>query len=198
MPQSAPKKMCIRSKVTIPLNRDGSSLLHSPNTLGGLKRTPPGYYLDDARCAMKANRAGTRGFRAPEVLFKHNEQSRAIDLWSVGVIFLCLLTRRYPFFNSPDDQDALIEIAMVIGSASLHRSAAMCGRIWRYNVPAVPDEHAGFRKLVREFNPELFPQLDEHAFDLLEKLLCYDWFERITAANALKHPFIQMLGGDSE
>ena len=68
--------MCMRSKVTVPLVKDGSSLLYTPNALNSLKKLPPGYYINDIRNGMKANRAGTRGFRAPEVLFKYNEQSR--------------------------------------------------------------------------------------------------------------------------
>ncbi len=64
-------------------------------------------------------------FRAPEVLFKHGMQSRAIDIWSVGVIYLCLLNPTIPFFNSPDDQDALVEIACIVGTNSLEKVASL-------------------------------------------------------------------------
>lgn len=51
-------------------------------------------FQKDMRPSMKAQRAGTRGFRAPEVLLKFFKQDFAIDVWSAGVILLTLLTRR--------------------------------------------------------------------------------------------------------
>lgn len=55
-------------------------------------------FQKDVRPNMKAQRAGTRGFRAPEVLLKVFKQDFAIDIWSAGVILLTLLTRRYSLF----------------------------------------------------------------------------------------------------
>jgi serine/threonine protein kinase len=43
----------------------------------------------------------------------------ALDIWSAGVILLCILSGRYPFFNAPDDLTALAEIAAVCGSDEL-------------------------------------------------------------------------------
>ncbi|TIC42964.1 hypothetical protein E3Q08_02532 [Wallemia mellicola] len=45
-----------------------------------------GYSTDERRPVVRANRAGTRGFRAPEVLLKCQDQTTAIDIWSAGVI----------------------------------------------------------------------------------------------------------------
>ena len=189
IPLEEPKKRCMRSKVTIPLSRDGSSILYSPNALNSLKKPAPGYYLNDTRNAMKANRAGTRGFRAPEVLFKHLHQSRSIDIWSVGVIYLCLLTKRYPFFNFLDYQNALVEIAWIVGTNSLERVALLCGRIFKHSLPDVPTEHIGFEALIKSLNPELADKLPVEGFDLAYKLMNPNWFERITVDEALDHPF---------
>lgn len=113
-----------------------------------------GFKRDDARPGAKANRAGTRGFRAPEVLLKCPDQTGgkcnrsscnstrennaadvlpfyylfclpAIDIWSVGITLLCFLTRRFPFFNSNDDTDALMEISTIFGRQKLEKSAAL-------------------------------------------------------------------------
>ena len=57
-----------------------------------------------------ANRGGTKGFRAPEVLLKIVYQTTAIDIWSSGVIFLSMLCCRFPVMSFCDDDLALLEI----------------------------------------------------------------------------------------
>lgn len=89
---------------------------------------------------MHAPRAGTRGFRAPEILLKCPVQTTAIDIWSAGIIFLCILSTRYPFFNSPDDLASLAEIAAVFGTQQLTSAAYTLGR--RLHFPShVPPTH---------------------------------------------------------
>lgn len=39
-----------------------------------------GYLRNDTRSTKRANRAGTRGFRAPEILFKCSEQTTSEDI----------------------------------------------------------------------------------------------------------------------
>lgn len=53
-----------------------------------------GYPDKDTRPVSKANRAGTRGFRAPEVLLKCGEQTGALDVWAAGIILLFFLTKK--------------------------------------------------------------------------------------------------------
>ena len=74
-------------------------------------------YVDEqeSRPGLRAERAGTRGFRAPEVLLKWQFQTTKIDVWSVGVILLCIMSKRYPFFHSTTDDEALLEIATIVG-----------------------------------------------------------------------------------
>jgi cell division control protein 7 len=88
---------------------------------------------------MQAPRAGTRGFRAPEVLLKYPYQTVAIDIWSAGIIFLCILSMRYPFFNSPDDLSALAEIGALCGSREVREVALLLGRKvhFPYDTPKV-------------------------------------------------------------
>lgn len=83
------------------------------------------------RPPLRVNRAGTRGFRAPEVLLKCPEQTTAVDIWSVGVILLFYLTGHFPIFHSNDDVEALLEIATVIGRKGMERVAALHGKLSR-------------------------------------------------------------------
>lgn len=89
---------------------------------------PEGYLLHDPRPTKRADRAGTRGFRAPEVLFRCQNQTSSIDVWSVGVILLCFLTHRYPFFRCEDDIDAIVELAHIFGRNGMSNCALLHGK----------------------------------------------------------------------
>lgn len=101
-----------------------SALPHTTNALVDLTK---GYPKNDARRNKRANRAGTRGFRAPEVLMKCSQQTTAIDIWSVGVILLSFLSRRFPMFQSLDDTDSLLELCCVFGTRKMKKCAALHG-----------------------------------------------------------------------
>ncbi|CAG5896936.1 unnamed protein product [Menidia menidia] len=81
-----------------------------------------------ARKQQVAPRAGTPGFRAPEVLTKCPDQGTAIDVWSAGVILLSLLSGRYPFFKASDDLIALAQIMTVRGSRETIQAAKAFGK----------------------------------------------------------------------
>ena len=78
--------------------------------------------------SMNAQREGTRGFRAPEVLLQFPAQGPPIDVWSAGVILLCLLTRRQSLFDASNDMHALAEICMLLGKEAVLRCGGGGGR----------------------------------------------------------------------
>ena len=53
----------------------------------------------------------------------------AVDIWSAGVIFLSLLSGRYPFFRANDDMTALAQIISTIGSDTVKEAAHACGML---------------------------------------------------------------------
>lgn len=89
---------------------------------------------------LSAPRAGTRGFRAPEVLLKSSLQSVSIDVWSAGVILMSLLSTRYPFFYSADDMTAVGELTSIFGSQAMVDTAASLRRCLypSHDWPATP------------------------------------------------------------
>ncbi|KAG0027456.1 hypothetical protein BGZ81_005629 [Podila clonocystis] len=119
-----------------------------------------GYIKKDNRPCLKVNRAGTRGFRAPEILMKHVYQTVSLDIWAVGVILLCFLTGRFPFFNSNDDADALLEIAIVFGSTEMKKVAASFNRSFITNIPSVKKRSITFGRLARLLHPTRFAAPD--------------------------------------
>ncbi|KAI8899870.1 kinase-like domain-containing protein [Globomyces pollinis-pini] len=146
------------------------------------------YIPNDTRPSVKANRAGTRGFRAPEVLFKVYNQTRAIDLWSVGVIFLSILTGQFPFFQSMDDQEALIEISHIFGKQKMRQLAAKLNRTFETNIPAIATPLT-FEYIIKQMKPEMLPLVGVEGISLLEGLMELDPNERLTADKALQHSF---------
>ncbi|XP_063795989.1 cell division cycle 7-related protein kinase isoform X1 [Pseudophryne corroboree] len=81
-----------------------------------------------SRSRQIAPRAGTPGYRAPEVLMKCTHQTTVIDLWSAGVMFLSLLSGRYHFFNAVDDMNALAQIMTIRGSGETVQAAKQFGK----------------------------------------------------------------------
>lgn len=153
-----------------------------------------GYPKQDARPSRRANRAGTRGFRAPEVLLKCTAQTTKIDIWSAGVILLTLLGRRFPFFNSADDIDAMIEIASIFGKKKMQGVAAMHGSVFETNIETIGEKGFTLEKIVlwascREKADDNLHAGECQAVDLLTGLLELDPNRRLSAKQALDHEF---------
>ncbi|KAJ7334538.1 Cell division control protein 7 [Desmophyllum pertusum] len=81
-----------------------------------------------ARGHQNTPRAGTPGFRSPEVLLKYPQQSPAVDMWSAGVILLCILSGRYPFFRAYDDMTSLAQIMTLCGTDTAAKAAFALGK----------------------------------------------------------------------
>ncbi|KAK6341083.1 hypothetical protein TWF696_009390 [Orbilia brochopaga] len=160
-----------------------------------------GYPKNDQRPSKRANRAGTRGFRAPEVLFKCNAQTTKIDIWSAGVILLTFLSKRFPFFNSPDDIDAIIEMATVFGRAKMRICAALHGATFETVIPTITEKGHSLGRIVewataRSKDNPLTPQ-EKTALQFLEATLELNHQRRLSADQALLHPFLAEIVPDA-
>ncbi|KAG6016555.1 hypothetical protein E4U43_003550 [Claviceps pusilla] len=156
----------------------------------------PGYPKSDTRLSKRANRAGTRGFRAPEVLFKCTEQTTSIDIWSAGVILLTILSKRFPFFNSADDVEAMIEIATIFGSKRMKAAGLLHGCVFETNIPTIGQQGFTMEKIIlwstcRTDDKPLTAE-EKLAVRFLERCMELDPTRRITAEQALEHPFLQI------
>ncbi|XP_063242890.1 cell division cycle 7-related protein kinase-like isoform X2 [Bacillus rossius redtenbacheri] len=174
---------------------------------------------------MVAPRAGTPGFRPPEVLLKCHRQTTAVDMWGAGVILLCILSGCYPFFRAPDDLTALAEIMTIFGSEKIKQVARKLGRRVQCSQEKKPlDVRKLCERLRRRRRGDCAPgrgpacpdckqtvqddgclclgagppgagsPLDAafpgSAYDLLSRLLDCNPDTRISAAEALQHPFL--------
>ncbi|GAA5988293.1 hypothetical protein JCM10908_002152 [Rhodotorula pacifica] len=123
----------------------------------------------------------TLWYRAPELLFGATEYSTAVDIWSIGCIFGELILRE-PLLPGRGEIDQVNKIFKLLGRPT--------EEMW-----------PGFRKLpnAKSFNVEAaqpysalsrtFRYLTQAGLDLIQKLLTYDPEKRITAEEALRHPY---------
>jgi cell division control protein 7 len=158
-------------------------------------KTKEGYPREDTRPSRRANRAGTRGFRAPEVLFKCTEQSTKIDIWSAGVILLTILSRRFPFFNSADDVEAMIEIATIFGRHRMQHAALLHGCMLETTIPTVGKSGFRFEDIIlwsTSRNDQQLSDDEKLAVKFLEQCMELDPSKRISAEEALEHEFLRM------
>ncbi|KAH6668633.1 kinase-like domain-containing protein [Plectosphaerella plurivora] len=163
-----------------------------------------GYPKNENRPGRRANRAGTRGFRAPEVLFKCTEQTTKIDIWSAGVILLTILSKRFPFFNSADDVEALIEISTIFGYKRMRHAGLVHGCIFDTTIPTIGTAGFSLEKIILwstcrsggdkagDPPPRPLDQDELLAVDFLNRCFELDPSRRITAAEALEHDFLKL------
>ncbi|CAD2214137.1 cyclin-dependent kinase [Angomonas deanei] len=123
----------------------------------------------------------TLWYRAPEILLGEKHYSPAVDMWSVGCIF-AELARGKVLFRGDSEIGQLFEIFQVLGTP-----ADMEGS-WP-GVSILPDYRDVFPKWPPKRLSSVMPQLEADAVDLLAKMLKYNPSERITAKEALQHPW---------
>ena len=120
----------------------------------------------------------TLWYRAPEILLGTLEYSSSLDIWSVGAIFLELVTKS-PFFVGDSEIYQLYKIFRVLGTPNENS--------W----PGV-SKLKDYKKTFPNWNPSEYTaglQLESSGVDLLRKMLVFNPACRITAKEALLHPY---------
>ncbi|KAF4572537.1 negative regulator of the PHO system [Pleurotus pulmonarius] len=128
-----------------------------------------------------SNEVVTLWYRAPDVLLGSRTYSTSIDVWSCGCIFAEMISGT-PLFRGRDNQDQLLHIMRVIGTpseATLRKIAQDSPEVTLKQFPRYP------KMPFQQILPKASPQ----AIDLLERLLKFDPAERISASEALSHPY---------
>ncbi|KAJ8620889.1 hypothetical protein MRB53_029418 [Persea americana] len=177
----------------------GLKYIHSANVLH--RDLKPSNLLLNANCDLKICDFGlarttsetdfmteyvvTRWYRAPELLLNCSEYTAAIDIWSVGCIFMEIIQRE-PLFPGKDYVEQLRLITQLLGSpeeSDIGFVRSDNARRYVRQLPKFPKQPFSVR----------FPHVAPAAIDLVERMLVFDPCKRITVDEALSHPYLSSL-----
>ncbi|KAJ7596589.1 Pkinase-domain-containing protein [Mycena floridula] len=128
-----------------------------------------------------SNEVVTLWYRAPDVLLGSRTYSTSIDVWSCGCIFAEMISG-VPLFRGRDNQDQLLNIMRIIGTPS----DAEFQKIFKDSPEITVKQFPRYPKMNLA---SVLPKASPQALDLLERLLKFDPSQRLSAAEALNHPY---------
>ncbi|KAI9501589.1 cyclin-dependent kinase 5 [Coemansia spiralis] len=153
----------------------------------------------------------TLWYRAPDVLMGSRQYDTSIDIWSIGCIFAEMATGR-PFFAGTSIDDQVLHIFKIMGtpidspSSDVSSPSAQqqqqqqngsgepdyARRLWP-GCAQLPDWKRSFPIYPGVALEPLLPKLSAKGIDLLRRLLEYAPEKRISAEQALSHPYFDEL-----
>ena len=134
---------------------------------------------------FKSEYITTRWYRAPEVLLLFDKYGPEIDIWSVGCIFAELLLRK-PLFPGKSTLNQLSIIVERIGSPTEDDLNALSNVKARRFMMSLPHrDMVDWSQLLVGATPE--------EVDIISRMLTWDPSKRITADEAVEHPYFEKL-----
>ncbi|XP_078402750.1 mitogen-activated protein kinase 13-like isoform X4 [Cetorhinus maximus] len=125
----------------------------------------------------------TRWYRAPEVILNWRHYTQTVDIWSIGCIFAEMITGKI-LFKGKDYLDQLAQIMKITGTPGtdfIQKLDSIEARRYIRTLPYIKK---------KDFT-SLFPNASPLAVDLMEKMLVLDADKRLSAAEALSHPYFE-------
>lgn len=162
---------------------------------------------------MQGTGAGTRGYIPPEGYTRFKYFDYSYDIWAVGVMFSSVIFERSGnFFSAVGQKDKKVnyrakhldEIVQFLGSREFWKTYQRYHRYWK--LPAsygkilesknyLPKNWTSFAVRYSEKSRGL---ATPEALDLLSKMMKMDFRERISAADALNHPYFDEVRAEIE
>ncbi|KAL1839180.1 hypothetical protein VTJ49DRAFT_1799 [Mycothermus thermophilus] len=134
-----------------------------------------------------SNEVVTLWYRAPDVLLGSRTYNTSIDIWSAGCIMAEMFTGR-PLFPGTTNEDQILRIFRIMGTPN--------ERTWP-GLSQFPEFKSTWQSYSIQPLGTILPQIDPLGIDLLGCMLQLRPELRISAADALKHPWFADLIGQS-
>eukprot|EP00702_Spironucleus_salmonicida_P002428 EST43719.1 Kinase, CMGC CDK [Spironucleus salmonicida] len=121
----------------------------------------------------------TLWYRCPAVLLGSKKYGAGIDIWSAGCIFYEMATGK-PLFPAKNEKEEILKIFKTFGTPN-EKTWKGCKELpqWSDDFPVFPG--IGIDALL--------PDMNEYGRDLFAKMIAMDPDQRISARDALKHPY---------
>ncbi|NXH04850.1 MK15 kinase, partial [Loxia leucoptera] len=125
----------------------------------------------------------TRWYRAPEILLASRRYTKGVDMWSIGCILGEMLLGK-PLFPGTSTMNQIEQILRVIPAPSPEDILDLQSE---YKASVIKHMSSRQRVAFEEIFPSSTPL---PALDLLKKLLVFNPDKRLTAEEALQHPYV--------
>uniref|UniRef100_A0A3Q0SKE0 Mitogen-activated protein kinase 4 n=1 Tax=Amphilophus citrinellus TaxID=61819 RepID=A0A3Q0SKE0_AMPCI len=123
----------------------------------------------------------TKWYCSPRLLLSPNNYTKAIDMWAAGCILTEMLTGRMLFAGAHE----LEQMQLILDTVPVLRQED------RQDLLQVMPSYVSHEWKVKKPFSELLPEVDHQAVDFLERILTFNPMDRLTAEEALSHPFLQ-------
>lgn len=130
-----------------------------------------------------SNEVVTLWYRAPDVLLGSRTYNTSIDIWSAGCIMAEMYTGR-PLFPGTTNEDQLLKIFRLMGTPS--------ERTWP-GISQLPEYKPNYQVYATQDLGLIIPQIDPLGLDILNRMLQLRPELRISANDALQHPWFHDL-----
>uniref|UniRef100_A0A1B6DKB0 Mitogen-activated protein kinase n=1 Tax=Clastoptera arizonana TaxID=38151 RepID=A0A1B6DKB0_9HEMI len=124
----------------------------------------------------------TRWYRAPEILVASKKYTKGIDMWSLGCILAEMLLGK-PLFKGTSTVDQVEKIMLTIDPPSFKDIESVCtgyGSSLLQRTPTGPRKPLG----------QVLTGVPNDGLELVTKLLVFNPNKRLTASEALHHPYV--------
>eukprot|EP00760_Papus_ankaliazontas_P031866 PhM_4_TR550/c0_g1_i1/m.3118/K04563/CDC28, CDC2; cyclin-dependent kinase len=139
----------------------------------------------------------TLWYRAPDVLLGSTTYGTPVDIWSAGCIFLEMAIGQ-PAFAGRNDGDQLLRVFKFLGTPNKEVWPSMHSYPNSSNTLSKPEFLQEYPAEAEQLfaTPQL-QKLGKHGIDLVRSMLQYEPAHRISAAEALQHPYFSVNMGSS-